>query len=254
MEIRDRDKIEAAFYNRLAKLSSRHRAELTELLGDPPDPGRVPMSFWQRVEREREEEIAAALMLIYILAGDSFWQRRQQQYPSDLIAKQQAEKTDNERRDAWQVQGESWAKAKAKETAEGYVTHSRERLDRKRIEWEERAKADRADQPASPPTKADAREAANDILSKRRDESVAVTATTQARAAGAEIAVKTLQVESADDYWQTEEDGKVCQICAPLNQRRRANWETKFPEGPPAHPGCRCEIIYVAELEPATTT
>lgn len=44
--------------------------------------------------------------------------------------------------------------------------------------------------------------------------------------------------------WNTSEDDKVCPICRPLNQKPSEEWAEEFPEGPPAHPNCRCWLEY----------
>lgn len=44
--------------------------------------------------------------------------------------------------------------------------------------------------------------------------------------------------------WQTAEDERVCPVCGPLHDARDARWASKFPNGPPAHPRCRCWLIY----------
>lgn len=45
--------------------------------------------------------------------------------------------------------------------------------------------------------------------------------------------------------WITERDDRVCPICRPLNKRPARDWDTLFPQGPPAHPNCRCHLEYV---------
>lgn len=44
--------------------------------------------------------------------------------------------------------------------------------------------------------------------------------------------------------WQTQKDEKVCKICGPLNNTTQRVWSSRFPSGPPAHPNCRCFLIY----------
>lgn len=44
--------------------------------------------------------------------------------------------------------------------------------------------------------------------------------------------------------WQTAEDERVCPVCGPLHDARATRWATQFPNGPPAHPRCRCWLIY----------
>lgn len=45
--------------------------------------------------------------------------------------------------------------------------------------------------------------------------------------------------------WTTARDDRVCPICGPLDGRRYEIWRETFPSGPPAHPNCRCGLIYV---------
>ena len=47
--------------------------------------------------------------------------------------------------------------------------------------------------------------------------------------------------------WVTERDGRVCPICRPLDGQVDVDWEDQFPNGPPAHPNCRCWL----KFEPA---
>lgn len=44
--------------------------------------------------------------------------------------------------------------------------------------------------------------------------------------------------------WHTEGDARVCEICRPLDGREEDYWRRLFPDGPPAHPRCRCWIDY----------
>lgn len=55
--------------------------------------------------------------------------------------------------------------------------------------------------------------------------------------------------------WRTNNDSKVCEICAPLNGKviglDESFGEDVFGEemdGPPAHPGCRCWVTPVVEV------
>ena len=40
--------------------------------------------------------------------------------------------------------------------------------------------------------------------------------------------------------WQTRNDERTCEICGPLNQLLEDQWADELPDGPPAHPRCRC--------------
>lgn len=40
--------------------------------------------------------------------------------------------------------------------------------------------------------------------------------------------------------WETARDERVCSVCGPLDGRPQSEWGA-FPDGPPAHPNCRCQ-------------
>lgn len=55
------------------------------------------------------------------------------------------------------------------------------------------------------------------------------------------ITVYNLQVEGDPVFFA---DGVLvhnCDICGPLNGKTERHWAAQFPDGPPAHPRCRCE-------------
>jgi hypothetical protein len=80
---------------------------------------------------------------------------------------------------------------------------------------------------------------------KRRSQTIAVTETTRASAA----AVNGLQGHyrnyglSYQRQWITANDDLVCPICGPLNRKYEEQWARRFPDGPPAHPNCRCYLV-----------
>lgn len=51
--------------------------------------------------------------------------------------------------------------------------------------------------------------------------------------------------------WKTEEDDKVCPICDDLSDELEDYWSDEFPDGPPAHPNCRCRLDYEYEIRSA---
>lgn len=74
----------------------------------------------------------------------------------------------------------------------------------------------------------------------RRASLIAVTEATRAASAAT---VRTQNYLAANGHlfqrrWQTLGDELVCAVCGPLNGRREDEFPT--PDGPPAHPGCRC--------------
>lgn len=71
MHLPNRDQAVDQLASKVGKLTDRHRRELRHLLGNPPRAENVPASFWADVQREMEEELAAALMLLFLAAVDS---------------------------------------------------------------------------------------------------------------------------------------------------------------------------------------
>lgn len=85
------------------------------------------------------------------------------------------------------------------------------------------------------------------VFSEQRAETIAVTETTSAITRGeAEVAgdIETKTGKVLEPFWQTARDAKVCPVCAPLNGTPRDVWGGDHPAGPPAHPNCRCNLIY----------
>ncbi len=48
-------------------------------------------------------------------------------------------------------------------------------------------------------------------------------------------------------YWYTENDAKVCPICRPLHGKPIDQWPFALQGGPPAHPRCRCWLVWEGE-------
>lgn len=83
------------------------------------------------------------------------------------------------------------------------------------------------------------------LVTPARAESIAITETTRAFEAGKEAAVSAFETKhgvTVERIWRTKKDERVCPICYPLNLQPSAIWKVVFPDGPPAHPFCRCWI------------
>jgi HK97 family phage portal protein len=78
-----------------------------------------------------------------------------------------------------------------------------------------------------------------------RAELIAVTETTRALSQG----VMMVQDELAEAgipmrrVWTTANDELVCPICGVLNGVPEIDFQGEYPDGSPAHPNCRCEIV-----------
>ena len=117
--------------------------------------------------------------------------------------------------DAVGGQATSWASIRSHLLAGQYVTNSREMI-----------------------------EAGNDPFTDSRAERIAATETTNAAVDGAELGAVLTDGLSAKDTWFTRNDDRVCPICGPLHAKKRTVWGAEFPNGPPAHPNCRCHVDY----------
>jgi hypothetical protein len=81
------------------------------------------------------------------------------------------------------------------------------------------------------------------VVGATRAETVAVTAATEAAAAGVRTYRDGLRSEYGLEYvmvWETANDERVCPICGALHSKREGDWNGL--SGPPAHPRCRCGV------------
>ena len=93
------------------------------------------------------------------------------------------------------------------------------------------------------------------ITEPSKAKTIAATETTRANTAAERWAADQNVAQTGKrlaSTWNTERDGKVCPICAPLHGRIDAGWQSVIPKGPPAHPNCRCFLTYKPYLPPVT--
>lgn len=214
MQLVGRDKIEREFSSLLASLNATKRSELLEIVGDPPDPRRVPESWWRRYE----DEIAALLLLLLLTSS------RDSAVQHGL----------DDRRAAELAAG--WSGVSSREFATNWTTTTRDRLS-----------GSLASTDVLTPEKLI--EITDPIFGEARGEGAIVTEVTRGAVWGGETAVRIYGGISARDLWKTnphKSRSGVCNLCRPWNQRPRVEWSAVYPEGPPIHPYCVCEILYVA--------
>ena len=86
------------------------------------------------------------------------------------------------------------------------------------------------------------------LFDPSRGETVAITETTTAISLGERDVVDRMEELGVeiDALWITKRDERVCPVCGPLHNQPISQWEDDFPVGPPAHPRCRCFLIYFA--------
>ena len=118
MEIPNRRESESEYADRLKKLSKRHRRELRRLLGDPPDPANVPGEFWDKIEREMEEENATLLFLLFLASArfHAFGTYSEKGQDTGVVA-------------TLEQQAQTYRDSRAKSVARSYAQTSRERFE-----------------------------------------------------------------------------------------------------------------------------
>lgn len=79
---------------------------------------------------------------------------------------------------------------------------------------------------------------------------IAVTETTRANSRAERAAAEDFERATGKKivaYWVTERDSRVCKTCLGLGGKAERVWLSEFPDGPPAHPNCRCWLSWEVE-------
>lgn len=258
MELPDRDKREAAFAAELAKVMSRHRAELKELLGDPPNPDNVPQEFWDRVERETRGEMVMPMFVAWMDAAvlhgmeRDLAMRQAQEYAigkSFQVSRQMTETGKRYVRDAF-------SRAQADRDAEiaKHDAETKTLIDQALADGEQ-AKADKFRQEAELKlpagdllTKGDVIDLTTKVFGPKRAAGAAENETVRAQNSG----IKGFVMSSPKRlvaYWRHSElrepghsgaDINPCDICTPMEGKPWTEWGGLFPGE--AHPSCDCTL------------
>lgn len=217
----NRDTYEKDFARKVSRLMQKHRKELARYLGSPPDPSKVPEEFWQKVQKETEEQIFLLLLLIFTAASI-------QHQPADGFAQFQTEEVERF--------GQQWSESRSREFGQGYTENTRKRLADYSEKWRASQEADSQDT---------SQEDLDRLFSPDRAEGIAITETSTAAVAGGEESARVGGYLTDSDIWYTMQDEGVCPVCLPLHKEPRYIWGKRYRNGPPVHPRCRCHIEYV---------
>lgn len=92
------------------------------------------------------------------------------------------------------------------------------------------------------------------FMADSRLENIAITEVTRGLSAGENAAVlyfptgeQGRERQKLIPIWETREDEKVCPICRPFDGHGVEVWGPDFPDGPPAHPRCRCRRVWIPQ-------
>lgn len=230
-DVLNRPQKEARVAAALQSLRENQRAKLVRLLGNPPDVSRVPESFWKEVEQEEQQ---ALLLLMLLMMDDA---------AANLLSG-----TDANQQHRFQVgqgirqRAESHARQFGRGAAENTQALLRNEIDRLREVTPDTSRFTTGDIDW------------NRIYPPSRAETSGVTETTGANSmAELEVVDVAKRSQQGGDgtidggpivvpqvIWYTEDDNSVCPICRPLHLTAEDVWGIRFPNGPAAHPRCRC--------------
>lgn len=213
-DIPNRTQLEADLARRFSRLSADHRRKLLSLLGDPPDLGNVPQSFWDDVAGELNGAITPFLTEVYMDAAEALIGTVPIGVDWGLV---------NER-------AASWARQYGFDLVRGITATSRRATQEAVSAFFAQAQ-----------TRADLEARLARIYGTVRAESIAVTEVTRAASQGEQAIAKELADMGVGmiPKWFTLNDELVCPICGP-----RHNKVIEDGEYPPAHPRCRCHVNY----------
>lgn len=208
-EIPDREQLELKFARAIGRIQGKFKAEFLAAVGDPPDLSKVSDDLWHRMEQQLAKEI---LFMLLLLGAKSAYLHGADAKESIKMA-------------------ESYAKSAARDISRRLVVSSREAVTKLRG--------------TAITTKKDWLGKVNDVFSKKRVEGEARTETTRTVSTLGEQVKKKNGETDDGDTWIARHGPNMCPVCESLDQTKRKEWERIFPNGPPAHKRCQCEIRYV---------
>lgn len=247
-----RDDAEKALAAILRKLNKEHRARVLAAVRQYGSVEAIPQNFWDAIKAEKEREAAAVFVLLLATGYQDMQRRIERTAPKDTSVGSSADLETIRQRTA------RTAAALGREAVGAHVDSIRRRV-------------------SNLPTDAsetELRKGIGNIMTAKvpkdgeRDgaESTAITSSTRGVSAAEESARRdegTRRGIQIDVKWRTEQDGKVCPICRPLDGKKSDRWEeitartqtaqvvAAVKDGPPAHPNCRCNLEPVYRPAPS---
>lgn len=220
-----RRRVDAEFKRTVERLSEKQRREIVAMGGDPPP------QWWTENQKEMEQAIFLFLVSAYGLSAS--WHGVPQkiaEIQSGQYARRQAYNasqawTDTTRRKLGEYHSDA-----AKDAAATQLNPDPDAATAQRVEDHKTGKGlrDRLDR----------------IFNPARAEAMTTTEVTMAVTMAGESFDNLTDRDRTGDRWFTRLDDRVCPVCLPLHGTSRAMWGEDYPNGPPAHPYCRCRIQY----------
>lgn len=194
--------------------------DAVELLGESTKLARLGSSFYQRMLNEVKNTLAPQMVEIYMNSADAQAESFNLVVDSGDLEKDAA----------------AWANEWSEKIAEGMAESTRDKM-----------------AVASHQTRGmEVEEAKTFVVAKLsgmfdmgRAERIGITETTRAINAGKADVIDRIKTEygvNVIGIWRCLGDDPCVKHCLPLNGEPFEVWASEFPEGPPAHPNCMCEI------------
>lgn len=194
---------------RMTKLAARHRRELIELMGVPPNVNKVPSAFWKKVEDETSSTLAAALILIWM---------------SESLEQGVGFMDFDEKGSIWSGDRAEWVANEYTSWSEKEITRKLDALGSDAISRMSRRQVDDLIRPTFGP---------------RRAARLAEMETTKA-ITGSRMTIGSAGDEEVDYLWQLGECNH-CEFCILVAGFGMEVWRP-FTDGPPCHHGCCCWV------------
>ncbi len=216
----DPDPFERRLARKLGRLEFEWFQKLRDLLGSPPHLTNVPESYWEDFAQALNQAMTEVLV-DYMLQAARDWM---QDTPLGLLWDEIVQDLNRWSRDVIT----DWAKRimeNTKRTVETVIS------DLLVTGWDEQEFLRRLALRYGPV----------------HAELTAITEVTRAHSAVARFLQNNLAKQGIRTVrrWLTAEDERVCPVCRPLDHTTRESgaWQAAgYPEGPPAHPRCRCRV------------
>lgn len=211
-DIPNRTELEAELAKRFSKLSAKHKKEIMALLGDPPNIGNVPASFWKKMAAELNGSFIPFLSEVYMDAAERLVEGLPIGVDWGLVNEHAAQ----------------WARGYSFDLVRGITATSRRATQEAIGAFFEQGM-----------TRGDLEARLSRIYGTVRAESIAVTEVTRAASFGEQEVAREIAGDGIDmiPIWQTNNDELVCSVCGPLHDNPITD---NFY--PPAHPRCRCWV------------
>lgn len=243
MELKNRNRLEQDFAGELAELTQEQRTRLRQYLGTPPDPSRVPESFWQEIRDDTQRRIAAIAYLLFIAAAEEH----------ASYGGTQATST------SFDIDATAFALQQAQTMANGYTNASRDRFQAfgRRLLEPVVGRPELAT-PTVLATQQLADEVA-DIIRVESAERIATTVTTSAQTAGGNAGINAARGDNKSriagmvlhKFWTNHPEltrTGPCPRCEALHGEPEERWaeiDSEAGSGPPLHDYCACTTNYI---------